>query len=294
MGQKSGYDLCLALKNDAKTSDIPVVILCGNSAPFDADRAAQVGADGNLAKPWDTQVMLEKCTEFVERAKSGTVRPGQAAPAATPMASAMATGMPAAAAAAAKPAAPAAAPSKAMPPRSATIMGMPTIKLPAGPPGASAPAPVAPVMVAPAPAPAPAQPPPAAVMPAAPAPAAPSVPTYAAPTAPIAASAAPAAAPVAVSPPSAANLGLAFAGSARTPLVSGMPSKKSQIVERTLARMQERLAEAAGLPPGSPELAALVRLSSEVVERVVWEVVPDLAEQIIRENLNDLAARRAN
>jgi len=30
-----------------------------------------------------------------------------------------------------------------------------------------------------------------------------------------------------------------------------------------------------------------------VVERIVWEVVPDLAEQIIRENLHDLTARRS-
>jgi hypothetical protein len=76
-------------------------------------------------------------------------------------------------------------------------------------------------------------------------------------------------------------------------MVSGSPSKRSQIVERTLAKMAARLAEAAGLEPGSPELAALLKLSAEVVERVVWEVVPDLAEQIIRENLHELAARRS-
>ena len=38
---------------------------------------------------------------------------------------------------------------------------------------------------------------------------------------------------------------------------------------------------------------ALLKLSAEVVERIVWEVVPDLAEQIIRENLHDLTARRS-
>jgi hypothetical protein len=242
------------------------VILCGNSAPFDTGRGAQVGADGTLAKPWDTQVMLEKCLEFVEKAKAGTVKPGQAAPAATPMASAK----PAPAPVAAAPApisAPAPAAAKPAPPRSATIMGMPTIKLPGGGTG-PAPAPVAPAPVAPAPAPAMKGPAPVAA-------------------APVAAAPAPAAA-------AAANLGLAFAGSARAPMVSGMPSKKSQIVERTLARMSERLAEASGLAVGSPELAGLLRLSTEVVERVVWEVVPELAEQIIRENLAELTARRAN
>ncbi|HEX3765329.1 MAG TPA: hypothetical protein VHW23_41820, partial [Kofleriaceae bacterium] len=79
----------------------------------------------------------------------------------------------------------------------------------------------------------------------------------------------------------------------RAPMVSGTPTKRSMLVERTLAKMAARLAEASGLEPGSPELAALLKLSAEIVERVVWEIVPDLAEQIIRENLHDLTARRS-
>ena len=45
-----------------------------------------------------------------------------------------------------------------------------------------------------------------------------------------------------------------------------------------------------GTPP-SPEMRALLALSRDVVERVVWEVVPDLAESIIRENLDQLVKR---
>ena len=78
----------------------------------------------------------------------------------------------------------------------------------------------------------------------------------------------------------------------RSPMISGNPTKRSALVERTLAKMAARLAEATGLEAGSPELAALLKLSAEVVERIVWEVVPDLAEQIIRENLESLAAQR--
>ena len=80
--------------------------------------------------------------------------------------------------------------------------------------------------------------------------------------------------------------------SSRAPMISGTPTKRSAIVERTLAKMAARLAEATGLDPGSPELLALLKLSTEVVERIVWEVVPELAEQIIRENLSELTARR--
>ena len=78
----------------------------------------------------------------------------------------------------------------------------------------------------------------------------------------------------------------------RAPMVTGTPTKRSALVERTLAKMAARLAEAAGIEPGSPELLALLKLSTEVVERIVWEVVPELAEQIIRENLATLAAQR--
>lgn len=77
----------------------------------------------------------------------------------------------------------------------------------------------------------------------------------------------------------------------RSPMVSGIPTKRSVLVERTLAKMASRLAELSGIEPGSPELLALLKLSTEVVERVVWEVVPELAEHIIRENLPQLSKR---
>src|SRR5689334_10057438 len=84
MPGKSGYDLCLALKNEPATSNIPVAILVGNAAPYDAARGVQVGADANLPKPWDTQTMLEKVAEIVAKAATGVVKPGQAAAAAAP------------------------------------------------------------------------------------------------------------------------------------------------------------------------------------------------------------------
>jgi CheY-like chemotaxis protein len=262
-GGKSGYDLCLALKSDGATANIPVVILIGNAAPFDASRGAQVGADANLPKPWDTQTMLEKVTEVVAKAASGVARPGQAAPAAATSAP-----IPVAASAAANKSAPATAAVAAMPPRSATIMGMPTIKMPAGPSG------------------------PATTMGSG----APTKTTVMA-VPPISPTSGPGTSPSIRSPapPPPAQTQSAMAPSAavsRTPMVAGSPTKRSALVERSLQKMAAKLAEASGLEPGSPELAALLKLSAEVVERVVWEVVPELAEQIIRENLQDLVARR--
>ena len=265
---KSGYDLCLALKSEASTSNIPVVILIGNAAPYDGARGLQVGADANLPKPWDTQTMLEKILEIAGKAASGVAKPGQApSPAAGPAAVA-------APVAANKSAPAAAAASASMPPRSATIMGMPTIKMPAG--GAQ-PA-TGPVVAAPAPAASKTTQ--MAVPPIAPGG------SNGPGTSPAIRSPAP---PPPALPPAIGS----SAGMNRSPMVGGTPTKRSQLVERTLAKMAARLAEAAGLEPGSPELLALLKLSTEVIERIVWEVVPDLAEQIIRENLHDLTARRS-
>ncbi len=282
-GGKSGYDLCMAIKSDDATSQVPVVILVGNGAPYDNAKGVQVGADANLPKPWDTQTMLEKVTEVVTKAASGVAKPGQgvavaAAPVATSVSSVAAQ--------------PKNAPPSAQPPRSATIMGMPTIKMPGG---------VAPTVAAASSTPAAARTPGTAVPPVAPAPAA----TTPGPTpAQMRAPAPPAPAPAPPAPPapamstssssSAASPAAAMTQTNRAPMISGTPTKRSVLVERTLAKMGARLAEATGLEPNSPELLALVKLSTEVVERIVWEVVPELAEQIIRENLQDLTARRSS
>jgi CheY-like chemotaxis protein len=279
MPGKTGYDLCHAIKTDARLSDVPVVILCGNSAPFDPAKGSQSGADGTLAKPWDTQVMLEKVAEFIDKASSGVAKPGVASAAVTAAASAPPPSQPVATPravpaptpistqSAARPtptasaAAAAAAAAANQPPRSATIMGMPTIKFPAGPGAPATPA------VPPAP------------------PKSPGVPPITSTTAPVTGGGSSIASAAAAGGSIAAAVG-------RPPMVSGTPTKRSALVERTLAKMAARLAEAAGLEPGSPELLALLKLSTEVVERVVWEVVPELAEQIIRENLQELTARR--
>ena len=232
MQGKSGYDLCLSIKSDAATADVPVVIMCGNAAPYDAVKGTSVGADATLPKPWDTQVMVEKCAEIIEKAKAGVAKPGNSAaprPATAPAAAQVPASAVAAAAAgqAKQPQAQQGAP------RSATIMGMPTIKMPAGAAGG-----------------------------------------IAQPVASTSASVAPA-----------ASAGPSIGGAGRSPMIAGVPTKRSQLMEHTLAKMSSRLSEASGLEAGSPELLALLKLSTEVVERIVWEVVPELAEQIIREQL---------
>ena len=62
-----------------RIADVPVVILVGNSAPYDAAKGAQVGADANLPKPWDTQTMLEKVDRDRRQGRGREARPGRAA-----------------------------------------------------------------------------------------------------------------------------------------------------------------------------------------------------------------------
>ena len=38
-------------------------------------------------------------------------------------------------------------------------------------------------------------------------------------------------------------------------------------------------------------MAAIMNLSRAVVERIVWEVVPDLAETIIKENIDRISPK---
>lgn len=58
-----------------------------------------------------------------------------------------------------------------------------------------------------------------------------------------------------------------------------------QKVDEQIDRMQHRV-EAMGLT--SEQSAAVLSLSKEVIEKVVWEVVPELAETVIREELRRL------
>ena len=261
MPGKTGYDLCKAIKSDPDLASIPVLVMCGNSQAYDNARGEQCGADGHVVKPWDTQVLLDKVVETLARIASegvaklgsGAVAAAAAAPAAAARPAAAAASKPAAPAAAAKvnvpsvppagnsgkaPTRPATPPPE--PPRSATIMGMPTFTMPPGSGGKEMPPGVTPM--------------------------------------------APSSAPAA--PTASASAG---AGAGRAPMIKGQPRRGLRLVP--INEVAAQVASEAGLDPSGPEMQALLKLSREVVERIVWEVVPDLAEAIIKQNLDKLNAR---
>jgi len=53
------------------------------------------------------------------------------------------------------------------------------------------------------------------------------------------------------------------------------PAAVGQSIDQKLAAISAR----------GPEYEAIAKLSREIIEQVVWEVVPDLAEAIIRDHL---------
>ncbi len=63
-------------------------------------------------------------------------------------------------------------------------------------------------------------------------------------------------------------------------------------ISETVARVHDSALaiKLEGLGLSAEQVSAIVALSRDVVERVVWEVVPDLAETIIREELKRLTA----
>jgi CheY-like chemotaxis protein len=222
-GEPSGYDICRALKGDAGTSSIPVLLLVSNQSGADHAAISGAGADGWIAKPFDTQELIDKVADLVAGkgarpaasaassatpappTSSGARTPAVAAPRPTPAAPAAAARpitKPPVSAASARPAATPAAPR----PTARTQMGMPT-PIPKAPPASGA-------------------------------------------------------------------------GNGAIPLAIPIPFTAAST---PTASMVARLQAAAGSAGVDPKVAeAIANLSREVIERVVWEVVPELAESILK------------
>ena len=285
MPGKDGYELCKAVKSDPSLNDVPVVMLCGKSQVYDQSKGGDAGADGHLTKPWDSQVMIDKVGEILARTASEGAKASMVA----------ATPAPPTPAPPPRPAKPDMAAANAA--RSATIMGMPSIQMPPKDMGGASPATslgtkqasIKPAFTPPTPAP----PTPAMPRPAMPKPAPPK-PAMALPT--------PAPPKPAMAPPTPAPATPKGDGASRAPMVKGSPKKRPPVPQRPAATLAarvatklpsaaEQIALETGLDPKGPEIAALIKVTHEVIERVVWEVVPELAEAMIRENWEDLTRK---
>lgn len=84
MPEKNGYEVCEELKRDPSTSDIPVLLLTGTFEPFDEKRADAVGAVGHLTKPFESHALVSRVDELVAAGGGGSSEP--AAPGVDPVA----------------------------------------------------------------------------------------------------------------------------------------------------------------------------------------------------------------
>ena len=248
---KTGYDLCKAIKQS--TPGVPVLILSSKQNPFDPARGAAAQADDHIDKPFDTQQMIDKVKKLLSGGKAEPVAAAAAVPgrSSNPLANTIiGTSAPAAAVAAASRTAP--SPVGPAPPAAAGAT-----------PGR--PAQRAQTLVY---NPGVAMPPIAGTPPAA----------QTRPLAPVGRPAEPVrqAAPTPVAGVPAARH--ASPTSPSLTAVSGHDAASAHINGQMAAKLEEM-----GLTPA--QVDAVVALSREVVERVVWEVVPVLAETLIKEEI---------
>ncbi len=277
-GEPSGLQVVQELKANPATARIPVIMLIPVRGGTTEAEALAAGADAAIGKPFDTQDLIDRVNAVLSGKTATLAAPAVAAKPGVkpPVAATPAVKPPVAATPAAKP--PVAATPAAKPPVAAT----PAAK----PPVAATPAAKPPVAAVQTPA---AKPPAAAVQTPAAVQAKPAVtPAAAAKPAVTPAAATPAAAKPAVTPaarPAAAQPMMGKAPAGPIPIARPIPFTAAN---SPTAGMLERLraangGAAAGLDPAA--VRALLALSQEVIEQVVWEVVPDLAELLIKERM---------
>jgi CheY-like chemotaxis protein len=81
MPGRTGYDVAQHVKQSPALAHIPVVLLTGAFEPVDQAKAAAVGCDAVLAKPFDPQLVIGRVRELLGRS-ANTLATATAAPAA--------------------------------------------------------------------------------------------------------------------------------------------------------------------------------------------------------------------
>ena len=71
MPEKNGYEVCEAVKSNPATAAIPVLLLSGTFEPFDRERADRIAADRIVSKPFDAQQLLDQIETLLARAAGG-------------------------------------------------------------------------------------------------------------------------------------------------------------------------------------------------------------------------------
>jgi CheY-like chemotaxis protein len=286
-----GYALCAKIKADHP--GVAVVLLASKQQPYDAPKGQSARADDYIEKPFDTQQLIEK----VKRLAVRPVAAAEAAPVNVPP-----PGRPAGPGATTQPGVPTFGGAPSRP-------GMAAV---GGPPGAPMAAPAAPAAAPPAAAyaaPAAARPPAPPAGPLNPRPTAPGMGASGSPSPqqPVgrgtlsyggAPTNTPAPGQVAAAPPPPARAPMPPAAPPPPPQAHApapaahaqAPAAHAAVAAVSGATNGQLAAKLAHLGLTDAQVSAVLALSREVVEKVVWEVVPVLAETMIREEIKRLTS----
>ncbi len=65
MPKMDGYEVCRLLKFDAKYKSIPIIMLTAKVQDIDKAMGKKVGADDYIAKPFETQDLIDKIKSYL-------------------------------------------------------------------------------------------------------------------------------------------------------------------------------------------------------------------------------------
>ncbi|MGB5812367.1 MAG: response regulator [Polyangiales bacterium] len=208
-----GYEVTRAIKADPQLAGTAVILMASQHRPLDEARAAEVGADEHILKPFDTQEAIDKAQSL-----SGGVQ---------------------------------------------ALSDAPSI-----PVARPAPRPISTPAYRPTPPPLPVGGPAMTSRPMSPTPLS--------------------STPISGASVSAVPMAASSLPAANVPTLKSQPaiSSGSSVAAQAISHSVVQRLEALGL--STDQVEGVLKLSAEVVERVVWEVVPELAEAMIREELHRL------
>jgi CheY-like chemotaxis protein len=84
MPGRDGYEVCEFVKNSPDLAHVPVLLIVSDMEPCDEARAARVGADGTVKKPFVPQELISAVTKFLARAEAAAPKPQPPAPVMVP------------------------------------------------------------------------------------------------------------------------------------------------------------------------------------------------------------------
>lgn len=65
MPELDGYSTCLAIKDNPRFSDLPIIILSSKDSPFDKAHGEQMGCDDYLTKPFSKEELRAKVRQHL-------------------------------------------------------------------------------------------------------------------------------------------------------------------------------------------------------------------------------------